>query len=839
MIQMQLADAVGTLQSRALQEAGFLARNTGERDDAFHAIMAANFNVHAGVGMISDAVVGPLLGQETIVGRAKRLSGQAGAGAFRLRRGFNAVDEVIGTRYEPFFERFEDALSPGEADFIKVQIDFEYKAFQMMTENGIKGYIAGFLGAIWSPETLIPIGRMAAIYKSAQLVRAARLSKAVANTGKLAKLSRAAHQAAAFAKHKGVAGLEIGLVSGMTEAGLQAMRVPLDPSQTKEEAIDQIVAAGLYGTILGAGFSVAGTARRAFRDKMLVAYFGRGQKDLARRIAQRMGTEELVGKEWEEVRAAIIDEFTNYENFAALAKQDPGILKLAWKWLMQITPRSQVHNSRLGTARALGEIIADPNTIVIREGKVAPAVQHIEPRVEARKARAAEVIINGHNFWARYRKQGGTMWADPGNLDRAEVVVNGMTFGLNRLMHLRPHLGIGARGFRQDLGRTLRNGDRAPEGFPKDAREALEGAARGHRELYNEVGELVLETGLMSDLGLSGTAPSYFPRVPDPVTLLRPGSRAQFVNEITDELQKTLSDGTSGLSFDKANQQANRLYDLWTSGNANGVLLTDVIAEGGPLHPRTLKLTDEVLSPWLLDDADVVMNRFIEVVAPRIELQRMRSSVSGAISGLLDRFNKTSTTVEVMLSQRIGTPEDAGRLVDELTEEANYLEASFELANTLIPENRGLARELEAAVETMQRLRVQLEPVQKEMDGLVQNLGEIRAARQAINEIDTKVREALKLSSKTLTKTVMDPFVEEFTTQFLGRETRLVASRGVRAERHAEHHVRTRAELSETQDAIAILKEEKRRIRQDQVVDVARAGGNVDVPWLGHRLKRF
>lgn len=76
--------------------------------------------------------------------------------------GFNAWDQIKGTKYEPYWDDFVDVFNTGAADAKKRQIDMELADRNTIAAGGGWGIMATIGAGVFSPENLIPGG---AIYK--------------------------------------------------------------------------------------------------------------------------------------------------------------------------------------------------------------------------------------------------------------------------------------------------------------------------------------------------------------------------------------------------------------------------------------------------------------------------------------------------------------------------------------------------------------------------------------------------------------------------------------------------------------------------------------------------
>lgn len=137
--------------------------------------------------------------------------------------GFNAWDQIKGTKYEPYFDDFGDVLNTGAADAKKRQIDMEMSDRNTLAAGGGWGVLASIGAGVFSPENLLPGG---AAYKGV------KLGSAIVRTA-MATASAAAISAAAAET-----------VLGATQT-----------QRTAEESLFNIGGSFVLGGMLGGGAS--------------------------------------------------------------------------------------------------------------------------------------------------------------------------------------------------------------------------------------------------------------------------------------------------------------------------------------------------------------------------------------------------------------------------------------------------------------------------------------------------------------------------------------------------------------------------------------------------------
>lgn len=546
-------------------------------------------------------VVGAAFRQENVVGSA--LSYQWSTN--ERVDGYNAWDDIKGTPYEQYWDRFVESNNPGYTAARKRQIDMEREDETTIAAGGGWGTLATIGAGLFSPENIIPGG---------QIYRGVKLGKSVLRSA----LSTASAAAISTAAGEGV---------------LQSTQVTRSPL----ESAFNIGGSALIGGMLGGGLSAAFTKGdfsrlgRAVEAEGLTAADG---KPLAAAEAEMMSGLSSVGAAARPVES--LDDLSIAGNAAKVAG---GSVKF-------LNPVLRVLHSPSAATRSIGTALFE-NPVYLKKNMEGIASQPaVETLVkEYTQGAMARAVDKANRIYGDYRKAGG-------ELDRArwnEAIGKAMRRGD---ADENPQITAAAKAWRESVFDPLK--ERAIEAglLPKDvsvdtalsyftrvynrplieAREVeFKGIVRQYidREIKNAVIRAELE-----DIGaLNGQPP-----VKRPPDFLNEADRQGYVNQIVDDI-----------------------YNTVTGRNVDGDIPRDIVAATrGPLKERTFHIPDAEIEEFLESNVEAVARRYARTMASDIELTQMfgKADLKEQISQIRADYQKLREAVESGVDPKTGVMRD-------------------------------------------------------------------------------------------------------------------------------------------------------------------------------------
>lgn len=353
-----------------------------------------------------------------------------------------------------------------------------------------------------------------------------------------------------------------------------------------------------------------------------------------------------------------------------------------WAKGMRWNPIGRLATSENPVNRVLGMTMSDTPWIRIDEAGKEITAASVESMIHAGYMRQAltEVKIKA-DIYRSYRKDGGP---------------------------------LRFRDFSEQVGKALRNGDKAVRGSTGVADDlsatAVGKAAKQAREFLDEFQDLALKAGLISDTDLRGTDETWIWRIFDTEAITRDPDG--FVDRIANWI---VEDSHGRRSLDEAKEEALSIREdlMKTFVTRNGF---DSISEPNSFRRRSLRIPSAIIDDFLVNDVNAILRRTARSLIPDIELARAFSpAVSNKLRNLLTHMNRLNDQ----------TP-DAN--VKQFADRVTDLRASTRAAMTGDIKKARMIEELlderEALEEALGRgpdadKRVRLAQVQKERDALL------------------------------------------------------------------------------------------------------------------------
>lgn len=506
--------------------------------------------------------------------------------------GFDPLSSENLAGYEMYADKFVDVFSPEQSDWLKRKIDRENENTQMLMESGWVGIATMLTAGILDPLNLVPVGGVAK--KGETLLRVG---------GRWA-----------------LAGAAGGLV---TEAALQSTQ----DTRTLEESALNITGGALLGGLLGAG----GTSIYRGATGKPIYGFDPDFEPLSKRLEREM------------IYDPDGDPILMPERADAAAMQDPASLSAAA--VPPVTPEDFVLAPSFGTADTSAAIKLNP---LLRLATAASG--------KAREI-GAKLMENG-------------MFLDRNKKGLASPVAVESAMGEYRGWHAvaergakdayKAHRKAGGRmtktEFYNEVGRAMRRSDQHPDAN-------VEKAAQGYRVALEKTKQRAIEVGLLpKDVDVT-TAPSYLHRMWNRQALVRhpedframvgtwldqtfanmrmraanieaeaarTGAKladedAAFIKQVDElmEIERVEGDLTG-----YRNEAVESIYRTLMGYDERTLPINITAGPRGPLKERTFSIPDLFeaggvrVEDFLVNDAQVVMNRYMRVISADIELAR-------------------------------------------------------------------------------------------------------------------------------------------------------------------------------------------------------------------------
>lgn len=364
---------------------------------------------------------------------------------------FRTSDEIQGTKYEQYADRFVGVFNRDELVRMQHKIDQEEEDRRTLQAAGLGGYAASFAAALTSPTILLPGGA---------LVRGAKGGVAIGRTGLT------------------VAGWA-GLAAGIDEAVLQASQ----ETRTPEESAFAIGGSFILGGMLGG--TVGALAAREFRAASLqmeqALVHQTELNDAIRSIGAAENRPDLTLRR-EEVFQAI----NSIPVLRGFVRSDP-ILRA------QLSPNVEARAALVELAETPLQYRVNEQGLSARQGQ--PSVETvIKDRERNELAKAVQYLSRSY---ADYAKDG------PAGL--VGTFTQPITVRFQNLMGRKEKLT--QREFLEEVGKAMRGGDKHPIPQIQNAAEAL------RSQIFDKVKGEMIEAGLWDEALEVTNAPSYFMRV--------------------------------------------------------------------------------------------------------------------------------------------------------------------------------------------------------------------------------------------------------------------------------------------------------------------------------------
>lgn len=200
--------------------------------------------------------------------------------------------------------------------------------------------------------------------------------------------------------------------------------------------------------------------------------------------------------------------------------------------------------------------------------------------------------------------------------------------------------------FYDEVGKAMRRSDRHPNDYVTRAAERT-------RKMFDEIFAEGRRVGLFKDVKETPrTAASYLSRVMDKDAIAtRPTEwRAILQRYFVQEMRKLEARGGKSLIDDAefedlALEQADAVTDHILHGDYSVGRMDDITIPSGPLKGRKLRIRDEEIEGFLINDANFLASRYARVVGLNIELQRKFNTTSvGKIGEAIENEYKNMRT---------------------------------------------------------------------------------------------------------------------------------------------------------------------------------------------------
>lgn len=479
--------------------------------------------------------------------------------------GFNAWDQIKGTKYEPYWDDFTDVFNSGASDAVKRQIDMELSDRATIQAGGGWGFLATLGAGVFSPENLLPGGTVVRGVKGGAAVLKSALSTA----------SSAA------------------IAAGASEIILQGTQT----QRTAEESVFNIGGAAVLGGALGATLS-------AVFSKGAFAKAGAG---IDRETVEAVNSTALANNEIAMLRpasagAAARPVATIEENtIAGTAAQIAGGAVRGLNPVLRILHSASPVTRDIGTRLFENPVYMKKNLAGVASD---PAVETLVK--EFTQGAMARALDDSNKIYGGYRKGGGALDREQFNQAIGKAMRRGDTGD-------DPAIAQAAATWRKTVFDPLK--DQAIEAglLPKDV--SVETAASYFTRVYNRplmeareaefkgivrqyIAREVKNAEIRAEVSkLNPNEPA--PRT-EPPAFVNDADRAGYVNQIVDDIYNTL-----------------------TGRNADGEIPRDIVASTrGPLKERTFNIPDVLIEDFLESNVEAVARRYARTMSSDIELTK-------------------------------------------------------------------------------------------------------------------------------------------------------------------------------------------------------------------------
>lgn len=557
--------------------------------------------------------------------------------------GYNAfVDDPDIAFAEPeFADEYVNSRSPAETRQIAVEIAGEQARRNRLARAGGFGFVASMGAGILSPESLIPgvaLGRAAGITVKG-LSRARQLAK-FGSTG------------------FGRGAVNVGLAGALQESIAQLGLGAAQRTRTAEEQIFNVLGATVVSGILGGVGGAFGEARRGMRD-LVTEEIREGLSGT--RVQKVLDDDDFKGLPGEEQRVKLI-EILSTENpqVARLLKDRTSILGRMWRKGFRWNPQGRLGTSRSQTHRIVVKRLTDNPMLRIDDVKLGNDVgTSVEAAIVLSYARTADSILRIRDVYTAAYRSGLRMKEDV---------------------------------FREEVTKAMRRGDKAAENITEQgARDAISQAAKIARETFDQLSDDAERVGLLDKRELKGTALSYVTRVwnRDRVAANQRELKRIFVAHFS-------NDHNLRKNPEELADQA--IASIMGSRTGSTYIPAEIVGQAGPFRERLILVRDSDIEEFLENDIVQVMNRFVNSVAPQVELAKAFRTASASLDLLPARLDSA-----IARAERTG---DTQELVDIL-EDTGSLRAAAALASDLTEDGLAKQRQIEQLMDRLPELRTQ------------------------------------------------------------------------------------------------------------------------------------
>lgn len=548
---------------------------------------------------------------------------------------YNPWLDIQGTEYEDFASRFAGARDREDVIGMKAQIDRELEDRSTLEAAGVWGIVPQFAAALLSPSTIIPGG---AVVKGAKGISIGRTAMSVSSSAAIA--------------------------AGLDEAVLQSTQ----QARTATESGFAIGGSVILGGMLGGA----------------VGKLSRSQADL---MATR--AEELLEVQYEYTEA--LRSIGAAEAGVDLTLRREGLLQALNKvgrgnyGLMRGDPVLRgILSPNMDARQVTVDMVETPLQFKVNDqGR---SVRNGQPSVEAMiKDRERNELAQAMGYLARSFAE----YHKDGPVGVVGTITAPVTSRFENLLGKTSKLSQGE--FLEEVGKALRRGDKHPIPQVQSAADAL------RRTIFDKVKQDAIDVGIF-DEGLEVTnADSYFTRVYDINKIER-----HFGDKSGDDLKVVLKTefmkrrdkaiarmeelrAEEAARAEKATEQevtekalskqdeADQFYagldDAEVDQAVEDAIRSIIQLKPGqhsyeatlssPTRARVLDVADEILEPWLIDDAGTIMAQYFRSMVPDIEIARRFGDVN--MKEQIDRVQANGTR----RAAKATSPKEKQRIINE------------------------------------------------------------------------------------------------------------------------------------------------------------------------------
>ena len=515
---------------------------------------------------------------------------------------FNPWDDIAGTEFEPFYDRFATVWNAGQSAALKQQIRQELADRNTLAASGGWGILASMGASVLSPDVLLPGGT---IYRGVKTGQAA-LRTALSTAGATA------------------------LSTSMAEVGLMATQELRTPEESAVNIGMSAILGGVLGGTISGVFSGGDWLRlsRGMDDEAIAA------NDM--RLLEENENAVLAGIKSSDAGAMARRVPTLDEN--AIAGRAAATVGAA---TAQLNPVLRALHSASPVYREIATQLFE-NPVYARKhlaGETSgPAVESLVKSYQGSLARGLEQYTAAYG---EHRKAGG-------QLSRAEF-----SEAVSRAMRRAdrstdPAVAKAAQAWRSSLFDAGKEEAIKLGMLPADV--SVETASSYLTRMYNrpliEAREQEFKAIVRKWLDLevrnaqirfdNGKLDPRYATDVRPPEFLNDADRAGYVNEITDAVFNKIT----GREFDMDMPR-----DL-------------VVTDRGPLAQRTFSIPDHMIEPFLENDIEVIARRYARVMGADIELVRQFGSVDLAdqIKDIKTDYAKLRAAVQAGVDPETGAP---------------------------------------------------------------------------------------------------------------------------------------------------------------------------------------